>query len=118
MYPQRQSRRLARVLIALAAFVQFMGVVQACADLEFKVSMAFQSQDCHKPSNPNHCLQQCTAADQSSAVVQIALPGAMEVSVLQLPNLPAAGRSRIYAENGIPKAHDPPPTLRFCTFLL
>jgi hypothetical protein len=118
MYPQRQSRRLARVLIALAAFVQFMGVVQACADLEFKVSMAFQSQDCHKPSNPNHCLQQCTAADQSSAVVQIALPSAMEVCVLQLPEPLSAGGSRMYAESDIPKAHDPPPILRFCSLLL
>lgn len=105
-------------MIAVAAFVQFMGVAQACADLEFKASMVLQSQDCHKPSNPNHCLQQCTAADQSSAVVQIALPGAMEVAVLQLPKLPPAGGSRIYAESDIPKAHDPPPILRFCSLLL
>lgn len=118
MLSQKRSKYLARALIAVAAFVQFMGVVQACADLEFKASMALQSQDCHKPSNPNHCLQQCTAADQSSAVVQIALPGAMEVSVLQLPEPVPAGSSRIYAGNDIPKAHDPPPILRFCSLLL
>jgi hypothetical protein len=100
--------------------VQF---AQAClADIHHPV-MAFKGGHCGTPgqghANPNACLTQCLQSDQSNSNHQLEIPSAPLVGVLVLPAIttvcpPApSGHSVVGAvETG------PPPSIRFCSFLL
>lgn len=117
-----QSRRLlrhtARLLAAAMLFAQALTVAQACVEADARPAMAFEESDCHRPANPNNCLQQCTAGDQSSAYVQVAIAGMPAMAVLSVPAAsdPGTRPTMVVAVDFLAHPPDPPPSIRFCSF--
>lgn len=108
---------LARVLVALLLFGQALDVAQACLT-PAQFQLAFELRDCHEPANPNHCLEQCAIDGKSPLQAQIAIPDLPRNVVLLLPEERStrdlgAGHTRTCLTS-----NDPPPQLRFCSFLL
>ena len=101
-------------------FAQAVGIAQACNTSAASVAMAFSDDmadmDCAMKVNPNACLQQCTAGDQSTGHAQIAvaeMPRMMVITVVAELESTAP-----LAEFAVDLAHssDPPPSIRFCSF--
>lgn len=116
------SVTLSRVLIGAMLFAQAVNAAQACVMPELSPAMAFaQSQhdiDCDNRVNPNSCLQQATATDQSSSQVEVAVLGMPDVVILTLPREFVAGLSFVFAATALPCSTDPPASIRFCSFQL
>jgi hypothetical protein len=118
--PASKSRRkpTAWIVAALLMFAQGLDVAQACLAPE-RPQMAFEQQDCHKPSNPNHCLKQCTADNLGTSPAQIAVPA---VVVLLSPLIvPAAAPTPVGLRADVLATlagSDPPLPIRHCSFLL
>lgn len=112
--------RAARLLVGALVFAQGLAIAQTCME-EARPVMAFEESaleesDCHRPANPNDCLQQCTAGDQSSAYVQVIVAGPPGLPVLTVPA--ASDRDIRPTPMILSLAHspDPPPSIRFCSF--
>ena len=73
---------------------------------------------CTQPVNRNACLQQCTADNQSTSEVQLAVAEMAALPVLRIP--PALDSSARLPDVVIVLARspDPPPSIRFCSFQL
>src|ERR1700704_6362806 len=80
---RRLSVALGRVLVGAMLFAQLVNAGQACVMPALSPVMAFANadhdSDCAKRVNPNSCLQQSTATDQSF--------GHAELPVLGMPNV-------------------------------
>lgn len=119
VFNQRRIKHMvASLMTAAMLFSQGLAVVQACTELDARPAMAFEQADCHAPQNPNHCLQQCTASDQSSAFVQIALAAAPADAILRLPAREERPLSACAHATDLLAAADPPPSILFCSFQL
>ncbi len=107
--------RAARLLVGALLFAQGLAIAQTCME-EARPAMAFEESDCHRPANPNDCLQQCTAGDQSSAYVQIVIAGLPGLAVLTIPVASDHDIRRAPAILSLAHPPDPPPSIRFCSF--
>lgn len=116
----RTRRAICRLLTAGMFFAQAIGIANACIEAAPSPTMAFTQTDhdgdCGKNVNRNACLQQCTAGDQSSAHFQAAVATMPDMAVLTVPV--AADRRTCPAVTlvSFPHSHDPPPSIRFCSF--
>lgn len=107
--------RAARLLVGALLFAQGLAIAQTCVE-EARPAMAFEESDCHRPANPNDCLQQCTAGDQSSAYVQIVVAGLPGLAVLTVPGALDHGIRPAPTVLSLAHSPDPPPSIRFCSF--
>jgi hypothetical protein len=114
----RRRKPTAWIVAALLMFGQALDVAQACLAPE-RPQMAFEQGDCHRPSNPNHCLQQCTAASQATAQAQVAIPAMHACEPLLVAPDAHAMRSPVRAGAPLRSAAAAPPlSIRYCSFLL
>ena len=115
--PRRMLRHTARLLAAALLFAQALTVAQACVEPDARPAMAFEELDCHRPANPNNCLQQCTAGDQSSSYAQVVVAGMPGLAVLTVPVVRDHGtRPTTVPVDFLAHSPDPPPSIRFCSF--
>lgn len=117
---RRLSVALGRVLIGAMLFAQMVNASHACVMPALSPVMAFASadhqSDCAKRVNPNSCLQQSTATDQSFSHAELPSLGMPSVVVLTLPRAFIATTSCIVAIAVPHRSTDPPPAIRFCSF--
>lgn len=121
IFGRSQFRRaICRLLIAGTFFAQAIGVAQACIEATQSPTMAFadvhQKGDCDKTVNKNACLQQYTAGDQSYAQVQVAVAAMPAITVLTVPVVHDRGACPAARLVSFAHSHDPPPSIRFCSF--
>ena len=116
---RRLSVALGRVLIGAMLFAQMVNASHACVMPALSPAMAFASadhqSDCAKRVNPNSCLQQSTATDQSFSHAELPSLGMPSVVVI-LPRAFIATTSNIVATAVPHRSTDPPPAIRFCSF--
>jgi hypothetical protein len=112
---------LGRVLIGAMLFAQLVNAGQACI-MPLSPAMAFANADhgseCAKRVNPNSCLQQSIATDQSFGHAELPVLGMPDVAVLVLPRGLVATPSYVVATVVPHRSTDPPPSIRFCSFQL
>jgi hypothetical protein len=117
---RRLSIALGRVLVGVMLFAQLVNAAQACVMAELSPVMAFGNtdhhSDCAKRVNPNSCLQQATATDQSFSHTELPVLGMPSVAGLTLPRAFIATTSYIVATAVPHRSTDPPPAIRFCSF--
>lgn len=119
----RRTRELTGWLIAAALlFAQAIGAVHACVGAAHSPAMAFAESHheggCTQTVNRNACLQQCTADNQSTSHVQVAVE---EMPTLPVLTVPAALDSSARLPDAVivlARSPDPPASIRFCSFQL
>jgi hypothetical protein len=119
---RRLSVALGRVLIGAMLFAQLVNAGQACIMPALSPVMAFANadhhSDCAKRVNPNSCLQQSIATDQSFSHAELPVLGMSNVAVLTLPPALVATPSCVVATMVPHRSTDPPGSIRFCSFQL
>ena len=117
---RRLSVALGRVLVGAMLFAQLVNAGEACVMPALSPVMAFADadhhSDCAKRVNPNSCLQQSIATDQSFGQAELPVLGMPNVVVLTLPRELVAQTSYIVATAVPHRSTDPPPSIRFCSF--
>ena len=121
MILSRRTRKLTSRLVAAALlFAQAIGAAHACVGAAQTPSMAFAESHhevgCAQTVNQNACLQQCTADNQSTSQVQVAVA---EMPALPVLIVPEALDSSIRLPDAVivlARSPDPPPSIRFCSF--
>lgn len=120
MFPLRNRRVLALLLLAAVLFAQAAHAVEACLQppaAAAKVVGADSMANCHGMSSKAGCLTQLTAPDQNSGQATIAAfetPG--QAGLKFAPAAPRVLETPHWKST--PPATDPPLTIRFCSFLL
>jgi hypothetical protein len=110
---------ICRTVVGAMLFAQTSIVVSACVLPEARPTMAFENDHhYHKPVNPNQCLHQCTAVDQTAQHAEVAVPVASLTGVLALPHFDVRGVARRLRDTLIEADAGPPPPIRFCSLLL
>ena len=113
------SVALGRVLIGVMLCAQLANAGQACIMPPSPV-MAFANadhdSDCAKRVNPNSCLQQSIATDQSFGHAELPVLGMPNVVALVLPRTFIATTSYVVATAVPHRSTDPPASIRFCSF--
>ena len=120
---RKRIRELTGWLIASALlFAQAVGAVHACVGAAQTPAMAFAELQheggCAKTVNQNACLQQCTADNQSTAQVQIAIAEMPALAVLTVPVALDSSARLPDAVIILARSPDPPSSIRFCSFQL
>jgi hypothetical protein len=119
---RRLSVALGRVLVGAMLFAQLVNAGQACVMPALSPVMAFANadhdSDCAKRVNPNSCLQQSTATDQSFGHAELPVLGMPNVVVLVVPRALVAMPSYVVATVVPHRSTDPPSSIRFCSFQL
>lgn len=119
---RRLSIALGRLLIGAMLFAQLVNSAQACVMPELSPVVAFASTahhgDCVNRVNPNSCLQQATATDQSPSHAELAVLGMPDVVVFTRPRATVTMTSFVVAIAIPHRSTDPPPSIRFCSFQL
>ena len=128
MYIRNTRVMLSSVMVVFLLLSQGIAIAQACTDLEASPAMAFSSdemagQNCHgsvppNTSNPNACLQHCTAGDQTTAQVPAVVADMPVLAVLTVPMPAERAPAFARAEACELLSPDPPPSIRFCSFQL
>lgn len=117
---RRMSVAFSRVLIGAMLFAQLVNAAEACVMPALSPVMAFamadHDGDCAKRVNPNSCLQQSTASDQSVGYPEVPVLGMPNPVVLTVPRTPVATTSYFVATTIPHRSTDPPPCIRFCSF--
>jgi hypothetical protein len=119
----RRSRELTGWLVAAALlFAQAIGAVHACAGAAHSPAMAFAESrhegGCAETMNQNACLQQCTADDQGTAQVQVAIAVMPAPAALTVPVAIDSSARLPDTVIVLARSPDPPPSIRFCSFQL
>lgn len=123
MILSRRTRKPTGWLVAATLlFAQAIGAVHACAGAADSPAMAFAESHheggCTGTVNPNACLQQCTADEQSAAQVQVAIAEMPALAVLTVPATPDSRMRLSDAVIILARSPDPPASIRFCSFQL
>lgn len=117
---RRLSVVLGRVLVGVMLFGHLVNAGQACVMSALSPVMAFANADhpidCAKRVNPNSCLQQATANDQSVGHAEVPVLGMPNVAVLTLSRISVSATSFVVATVVPHRSTDPPPSIRFCSF--
>ncbi len=118
----RIRRAICRFAAAAMLFAQAIGVAQACIEVAPSPIMAFAQSDhggdCGKMTNRNACLQHCTAGDQSSAQVQVAVAAMPAIATLIVPFAPDPVADPAVILVSLAHCADPPSSIRFCSYQL
>lgn len=112
---------LSRIIILMLLFAQSLYAAQPCKMLVHEPAMAFsdmQDRGCHEKGALNACLQQCTADNQSTSQVQVAVAGMPPLPVLTVPAARDSSARLPDAVIVLARSPDPPPSIRFCSFQL
>jgi hypothetical protein len=117
----RRTRELIGWLVAAALlFAQAVGAAHACVGAARTPAMAFAESHheggCTKTVNQNACLQHCTADNQSTSQVQVAVAEMPALPVLIVPQAVDSSARLPDAVIVLARSHDPPPSIRFCSF--
>ena len=116
---RRTSVAFARILLGVMLLAQLVNAGQACVMPPSPV-MAFayadHDSDCAKRVNPNSCLQQSIATDQSFGPAELPVLGMPDVAVLTLPLEVVATASCLITSLVPHRSTDPPSSIRFCSF--
>jgi hypothetical protein len=116
---RRLSVAFVRMLLGVMLLAQVVNAGQACVMPPSPV-MAFANadhdSDCAKRVNPNSCLQQSIAADQSFGQAELPVLAMPDVAVLTLPREVVATASFVITTAVPHRSTDPPPSIRFCSF--
>jgi|tagenome__1003787_1003787.scaffolds.fasta_scaffold20619643_1 hypothetical protein len=120
---RRSAITLCRLLLGIIMFAQVVDAVQACIAPGMSPVMAFvqhtHNDHCNKRPNPNSCLQQSTASDQTFDHTETPVFAASSVAILTLPwDSDCAIVGAILPVAPSPSAADPPTAIRFCTLQL
>lgn len=103
-------------------FAQAIGIAHACIKAVPSPTMAFTQTnhdgDCGKTVSQNACLQQCTAGDQNSAQIQVAVAAMPAIAVLTVPVTPDRGACPTVTLASLAYSPDPPSSIRFCSLQL
>jgi hypothetical protein len=123
MMLSRRTRELTGWLVAAALlFAQAVGAAHACVGAARTPAMAFAESHheggCTQAVNQNACLQQCTADNQSTSQVQVAVAEMPAVAVLSVPAALDLSARLPDAVIVLARSPDPPPSIRFCSFQL
>lgn len=119
---RRYASTLCRALLVVLVFAQAAFAAAPCLDGGMSPAAAFsgEAHDCcptAEASSPNVCLLECNengqATGQTAAFAATAAPSA---PMLTLPSAPPGGVVRELPERCA--VHDPPKSIRFCTFLI
>ena len=117
---RRLSVALGRILVGVMLFAQLVNAGQACVMPALSPVMAFANadhhSDCAKRVNPNSCLQQSTATDQSVGQAELPVLGMPNVVVLNVPRALVAMPPYVVATVVPHRSTDPPSSIRFCSF--
>ena len=115
---RRTSLLLSRCIILMLLFAQSLYAAQPCKLLVHEPAKAVSDvPDCHKKtSTQNICLQQCTASNQSSVQIEIAVAPMPALAVLSVPLAPDLGAGLAVPLVSLAHSPDPPPSIRFCSF--
>jgi hypothetical protein len=115
-------RVVCHVLAAAMLFAQAVGVAQTCSIAAHSPAVAFAPTDhdggCGKTVNRNACLQQCTAGDQNTSQIQIAVAEMPTLTVLTVPAAREVSGMLPDAVQILARSPDPPPSIRFCSLQL
>ena len=116
---RRLGVAIGRILVAALLFAQFVNAGQACT-MPVNPVMAFSSMDhdsdCAKRVNPNSCLQQSIATDQTTGHAELPVLGMPDVAVLIVP-LQIVATTAYTVTTSVPhRSTDPPSSIRFCSF--
>ena len=119
----RRTRELTGWLVAAALlFAQAVGTVHACIGAEHSPTMAFAQSSheggCAQTVNRNACLQQCTADNQSTSEVQLAVAEMPALPVLTVPVARDTSARLPDVVIVLARSPDPPASIRFCSFQL
>ena len=118
----RIRRAICRFLTAGMFFAQAIGIANACIEAAPSPAMAFTQNDhdgdCGKTVNQNACLQQCNAGDQSTSQAQVAVAAMPDMAVLTVPVAIDIRTCAAVTLVSFAHSHDPPPSIRFCSFQL
>ena len=112
---------LSRVVAAAMLFANAVGIAQACTAPVHAPAKVFKQghEYCgSKTVNPNSCLQQCTADQQNASQPAVAALPAADQPVLRLSESTLDSIAVAVAAIPAERSSDPPPTIRFCSFLL
>ena len=119
---RRLTAAICQVLIGLLLFTQAAFATRPCMDASMSAASAIAAADEHSccetvVSEANLCVMKCTDGDKVSAHMELVIPLPTDQPVLILAALNDAGarRSRPALDTA---AHDPPKTIRFCSFLI
>lgn len=113
------SVAFARVLLGVMLLTQFINAGQACLMPPSPVmafAIADHDGDCAKRVNPNSCLQQSIATDQSFGHVELPVFGTPQIAILIVPREVVVTVSYVIAKAVPHRSTDPPPSIRFCSF--
>lgn len=108
-------------MILMLLFAQSLFAALPCQMPAQNPAMAFTDMagmDCAEKANPNACLQQCMADDQSTVQVQIAIAAVPAPAALTLPAVLDSGVAIPGIVIVVSRSPDPPPSIRFCSFQL
>ncbi len=119
----RRPRELTGWLVAAALlFAQAIGAAHACVAASPSPAMAFAETSheggCTEQVNRNACLQQCTADNQSTSEVQLAVAEMPALPVLTVPVARDTSARLPDVVIVLARSPDPPPSIRFCSFQL
>jgi hypothetical protein len=106
-------------MILMLLFAQSLSSALPCQMPDQKPAMAFEDMsdmDCAQKGNPNGCLQQYTAADQSAGHVQVGVAEMPRLSGLVVPVAGCHAILRTAPAVCLAHSPDPPPSIRFCSF--
>jgi hypothetical protein len=121
MFAKRRNTLLVtKTIILMLLFAQSLYAAQACTMPVHEPAKAVgNSPDCHQETvTTNACLQQCTAGNQSSAQVEIAVAQMPAVAVLSVPLAADPGACPAVTLVSLAHSPDPPSSIRFCSFQL
>ena len=116
---RRTHRPLSGFIILMLLFAQSLFAALPCAMAQPEPAMAFDDMadmDCATKGNPNACLQQYTATDQSAGHVQIAVAEMPRTANLVVPIADCRLIMRNPLVDHFAHSPDPPASIRFCSF--
>lgn len=112
---------LSKVIILMLLFAQSLYAAQPCEMAIHEPAMAFsdmQDMGCHQKGSVNACLQQCTADNQSTSQLQVAVAEMPALPALTVSTVLDSGARFLDAVIVLARPPDPPASIRFCSFQL
>ncbi|HWQ40046.1 MAG TPA: hypothetical protein VNM24_15800 [Burkholderiales bacterium] len=117
----RRHRRITGLLLLGALlFAQAAQALEACLQAPVaaaKVVAAESMEDCHGMSSKAGCLAQLTAPDRSSAHAAVSVFESLAATAPKIRDAKPRVLATLHCESVTPAA-EPPPIIRFCSFLL
>lgn len=119
---RRLTTSICQVLIGMLLFTQAAFAARPCVEAGMSAASALAASDGHgccetSVSEVNLCVMKCTDGDKVSAHTPFPVLSAPSEPVLTVAMQDAGGATWSTSSRGN-SAHDPPKTVRFCSFLI